>query len=54
MEDLLPETPNVNDVPTPSQAEGSENPGQQSQPKTTPSQAEGDEETIEQDIKDKL
>lgn len=43
MQDLIPETPNINDVPTPSKAEGDENPGQQSQPKTTPSQAEGDD-----------
>lgn len=39
--------------PTPSQAEGGDDPGQQAPPKTTPSQAEGDLETIEQDIKDK-
>lgn len=39
--------------PTPSQAEGGDDPGHQPPPKTTPSQAEGDLETIEQDIKDK-
>lgn len=53
MEDLIPETPNVNEVPTPSKAEGDENPGQQSVPKTTPSQAEGDEETIDEDLREK-
>lgn len=45
---------NTADVqPTPSQAEGSEDPGHQPPPKTTPSQAEGDLETVEQDIEDK-
>jgi hypothetical protein len=50
MPDLMPETPNINDVPTPSQAEGEENPGSTSAPKTTPSQAEGDEETIDESL----
>ena len=53
MTDLMPETPNTNDVPTPSQAEGEENPGSTSAPKTTPSQAEGDEQTIDESLKDK-
>jgi len=48
MPDLMPETPNTNDVPTPSQAEGEEDPGSTSMPKTTPSQAEGDEQTIDE------
>ena len=54
MEDLIPQTPNISDVPTPSKAEGDEETGKQSQPKTSPSKAEGDEATIDQDIKDKL
>jgi hypothetical protein len=54
MEVTIAETPNINELPTPSQAEGGEHPGDQGLLKTTPSQAEGDEETIDQDIKDKL
>ena len=50
--DRTPETPFVNEQPTPSQAEGGENPGKQPQPKTTPSQAEGDLETVEASLND--
>lgn len=49
MTDFIPETPNINEIPTPSQAEGGENPGQQSLPKTTPSQAEGEDFTAEEE-----
>ncbi len=43
----------LHEIPTPSQAEGSDEPGHQSLPKTTPSQAEGDEETIDENLKSK-
>jgi len=49
---MTDETQNVNEQPTPSQAEGSDNPEKQPQPKTTPSQAEGDLETVEESLKD--
>jgi len=47
---MTDETQNINEQPTPSQAEGGENPGKQPQPKTTPSQAEGDLETVEESL----
>ena len=37
-------------MPTPSQAEGDLEPGQQELPHTTPSQAEGDLDTVEDDL----
>lgn len=48
----MSETPNTNDAPTPSQAEGEEDPGSTSGPKTTPSQAEGDEQTVDESLAD--
>ena len=43
----------LHEIPTPSQAEGSDEPGRQSPPKTTPSQAEGDEKTVDENLKSK-